>query len=243
MVRRRAAGWFVTLRGRRGTRGSVVDIFDEVEEDLRAERAQALFKRYGWLLIAFVVLVIGASGGWQGWRWWQAKRDMAAATAFLAAMRTAQAAGPSSDLASQKAAIGAFDQVAASAPDGYRTLARLRAAALQADTGDLAGAAALYDQVAADSSADPLLRDLASLLWAQRQLDTGDPARLEARLKPLAVPDNPWHALASENLALLDLRQGHTDAAKATLRGLAGDVTLPRDLRGRASGLLNRLGG
>jgi len=221
----------------------VVDIFDEVNEDLRAERAQALFKRYGWVLIALVLLVIGAAGGWQGWRWWQTKRDMAAGTAFLAAMNLTQTAGPATDAASRTAAIAAFDQVAATAPDGYRTLARLRAAALKADAGDLAGAAALYDQVAADSRADPLLRDLASLLWAQRQLDTGDPARLEARLKAVAVPDNPWHALASEDLALLDLRQGHTDAAKATLRGLASDVTLPQDMRGRASGLLNRLGG
>ena len=221
----------------------MVDIFDEVDEDLRAERAQALFKRYGWLLMALVLLVIGAAGAWQGWRWWQTKRDMAAGTAFVAAMNLAQTAGPATDAASRAKAIAAFDQVAATAPDGYRILARLRAAALKADAGDLAGAADLYDQVAADSSADPLLRDLASLLWAQRQLDTGDPARLEARLKALAVPANPWHALASEDLALLDLRQGHTDAAKATLRGLAGDVTLPQDMRGRASGLLNRLGG
>jgi hypothetical protein len=226
----------------------VVDIFDEVDEDLRAERAQALFKRYGWLLIALVLLVIAASGAWQGWRWWQAKRDMAAGTAFLAAMSLAQATGPeatgpTTDPASRKAAIAAFDQVAATAPDGYGTLARLRAAALKADAGDLAGATALYDQIAADSTADPLLRGLASLLWAQRQLDTGDPALLEARLKALAVPDNPWHALASEDLALLDLRQGHTDAAKAKLRTLAGDVSLPQDMRGRASGLLNRLGG
>ncbi len=226
----------------------MVDIFDEVEEDLRAERAQALLKRYGGLLIAAALLVIGAAGGWEAWRWWQAKRDMAAASAFLAAMSTAQTVGPqiagsSADAASHKAAIEAFDHVAATAPDGYRTLARLRAAALQADLGNLAAAAATYDQVAADSTADPVLRDLASLLWVQRQLDTGDPARLEARLKPLAEPDNPWHALASEDLALLDLRQGHTDAAKATLHRLAGDVTLPQDLRGRASLMLNRLGG
>ncbi len=66
---------------------------------------------------------------------------------------------------------------------------------------------------------------------------------LEARLKALAEPDNPWHALASEDLALLDLRQGHTAAAKVTLRRLASDVSLPQDLRGRASLLLNRLGG
>jgi hypothetical protein len=221
----------------------VVDIFDEVEEDLRAERAQALLKRYGGLLVALALLTVAAAAGWQAWHWWQAKRDLAAGTAFLAAMTTAQAVGPASDVASRKAAIAAFEQVAATAPDGYRTLARLRAAALEADAGDLAGAAALYDQVAGDSSADKLVRDLASLLWAQRQLDTADPARLEARLKALAEPDNPWHALASEDLALLDLRQGHTDAAKVTLRRLAGDLTLPQDLRGRASLLLSRLGG
>jgi hypothetical protein len=221
----------------------VVDIFDEVNEDLRAERAQALLKRYGGLIIAVALLIVAAAGGWQAWHWWQARRDMAAGTAFLAAMTAAQATGPAQDAASRTAAINAFDQVAATAPDGYRTLARLRAAALKADSGDIQGAAALYDQVSSDSAADPMLRDLASLLWAQRQLDTGDPARLEARLKALATPDNPWHALASEDLALLDLRQGHTDAAKTTLRRLAGDVTLPQDLRGRASGLLNRLGG
>ncbi len=226
----------------------MVDIFDEVDEDLRAERAQALLKRYGGLLIALALLAVGAAGGWQAWRWWQAKRDMAAATAFLAAMNTAQGVGPqiagaSGDATSRKAAIAAFDQVAATAPDGYRTLARLRAAALQADNGNLAGAAATYDQVAADTAADPVLRDLASLLWAQRQLDTADPARLEARLKVLEAADNPWHALASEELALLDLRQGHTDAAKATLRRLADDPSLPQDLRGRASLLLSRLGG
>ena len=137
----------------------MVDIFDEVEEDLRAERAQALLKRYAGLLIALALLTIGAAGGWQAWRWWQAKRDAAAGTAFLAAMTTAQAVGPASDEASRKAAIAAFEQVAATAPDGYRTLARLRAAALKADTGDAAGAAALWDQVAGDRSADPLLRD------------------------------------------------------------------------------------
>ena len=226
----------------------MVDIFDEVEEDLRAERAQALLKRYGGLLISLAVLVIGAAGGWQAWRWWETKRDMAAATAFLVAMSTAQTVGPqiagsAANVPSQKAAVEAFDHVAATAPDGYRTLARLRTAALLANLGNLAAAAATYDQVAADSTADPLLRELANLLWAQRQLDTGDPALLEARLKPLAEANSPWHALATEDLALLDLRQGHTAAAKATLHRLAGDVTLPQDLRGRASLLLNRLGG
>ena len=119
----------------------------------------------------------------------------------------------------------------------------LTTAALKADAGDLTGATALWDQVAADNAADPLLRDLASLLWAEHQIDHGDPALLESRLKVLTAPDNVWHALAEEQLALLDLRVGKTDQAKTTLRRLAQDTTAPSGVRGRAGGLLNRLGG
>ncbi len=41
------------------------------------------------------------------------------------------------------------------------------------------------------------------------------------RLKALAVPDNPWHAFAEEQLALLDLRLGKRDEAKTALSRLA----------------------
>ena len=66
---------------------------------------------------------------------------------------------------------------------------------------------------------------------------------LEARLKALAAPNNPWHALADEQLALLDLRQGKADQARTTLRRLAQDTTAPSGVRGRAGALLGRLGG
>jgi len=222
----------------------VVDIFDEVEEELRAERAQQLLKRYSGLIIAAALVIVGAAAGWQGWRWYQARQDAAAATEFLIAMNLADAgtsAGTSAT--SRTAATAAFANIAATAPEGYATLARLREAALKADAGDLQGAAALWDQVAADQSADPLVRDLASLLWAQRLLDKADPGQLEARLKALAVPDNPWHSLADEQLALLDLRLGKRDAAKTELSHLAADASAPNGVRARASALVGRLGG
>jgi hypothetical protein len=221
----------------------LVDIFDEVDEELRAERAQQLLKRYGGLIVAAVLVIVGAAAGWQAWRWYEARQDQAAAVEYLTAMTLADATAAGTNAASRTAAIAAFDRVAGNAPQGYRTLSRLREAALKADAGDLTGATALWDQVATDTSADPLLRDLASLLWVEHQIDSGDPATLEARLKALATPTNPWRPLAEEQLALLDMRQGKTDQAKATLRRLAQDVTAPNGVRGRATGLLNRLGG
>ena len=98
--------------------------------------------------------------------------------------------------AAKAAQLAILDQLAADAPQGYRTLARMRAAGLKADAGDVPGAVTLWNAVAADSSADPLLRDLASLMATERELDHGDPAQLEARLKPLAELGNPWSTLA-----------------------------------------------
>jgi len=219
----------------------LVDIFDEVDEELRAEKAQKLLKRYAGVIAAAALAVIGAAGGWQGWQWYQAKQDAAAATAFVSAASTADASD-TLDPAARVALGSAFDALAADAPDGYRILARLRSAALKADAGDVNGAAALWDQVAGDASADPLLRDLATLMWAQRQIDQGDPARLEARLKPLTEPGNAWRALAREQLALLEMRQGHTDAAKDAFRKLSQDVTAPAGVRSRATALLSRIG-
>jgi len=49
----------------------VPDIFDEISEDLRNDRAVGLAKRYGvWLLGACVAVLVGvgAQQGWQGYQ-------------------------------------------------------------------------------------------------------------------------------------------------------------------------------
>jgi hypothetical protein len=219
----------------------VVDIFDEVEEELREERMQEFLKKYAVLLIAACLLVVGSVAGWKAWSWYEERRDADAAGRYLAAALTTEAVGVAGP--NRQAASAAFAAVAADAPEGYRVLARLREAALRAQSGDLDGASALWDQVAADGSADPLLRDLASLTWCLYHAANGDPALLEGRLKPLAAPGNAWRSLAQEQLALLDLRQGRTEEAKTQLQRLTVDPTAPNGVRGRAGALLERMGG
>ena len=222
----------------------VVDIFDEVSEDLRAEKAQQLLKRYGGLLVLAAVMVVVAVAGWQAWRWRQTQQTNVVAAAFLEAMRNS-AGSPAADGAtpSRDQAIRQFDSLAATAPEGYRTLARLRAAALRATTGDLPGALTLWDQVSADTQADPLLRDVANLMWVQHQVDQGDPSAVEGRLAPLVAAGNPWRPLALEDQALLMMRTGQDAKARDILEQLRADPAAPDGVRGRASGLLTRLGG
>lgn len=221
----------------------MADIFDEIAEDLRAERARTMLRRYGALIIAVMVLVLAGVIASQGWRWQQGRLNARVADAYFVAMTQADAIPAAGDPEKRAAAAKAFLAVAADAQDGYRTLARLRAAGLEADGGDRNAALVLWDQVAADGNADPLIRDLASLLWVQHQADAGDPAALAARLAPLTRAENPWRALAQEQMALLDLRRGKLDDARGTLKQIAADISAPEGVRGRANGLLAGIGG
>jgi hypothetical protein len=220
-----------------GERIRVVDIFDEVEEDLRAERAKRLLERYAWLLIVVVVAIVGAATGWQLWNRHKNQQDATTAALYVGVQAALDQPGTA-----KAAQLAILDKLAADAPQGYRTLARMRAAGLKADAGDVPGAVALWNAVAADSNADPVLRDLASLLATERELDHADPAQLEARLKPLAELGNPWATLAEEQLAMLDLRQGRVEEARKKLQVLTFDSNTPTGLRARASALLTGLG-
>ena len=220
----------------------MADIFDEIGDELRAERARKLLARYGWVLVVLAVAVVAAAGALQWRRDQQRRQDEAAGGAFLAAMAESTSPAPGGAAApARKEAEDAFEHLATTAPESYRTLARLRLAALQAGS-DPAAALQAWDAVAHDDRADPVLRGLATLLWAGHQIDAGDPATVEARLRPLADGAGPWRPMAQEKLAWLDLRTGKDDDARGLLRTLAADPLAPQGVRARAGGLLAQLG-
>ena len=207
----------------------------EVREDVRRDRALELWRKYGKYAIGLVLAAIIAAAAVVGWRDYQqaqrAKHGMIYAEA-LDLVREGQTG----------AAIAAFNNLAVDAGRGYAELARLQQAALLARDGNGAGAAAIYEQLASDTGADRMFRDLALILLALTTADTADPAELGRRLEPLTAKDNPWRFSALEVTALLAQNSGDTARAEEIFKSLADDVTAPRQVRARASAMLASLG-
>ena len=214
------------------------DIFDEVAEDLRAERLRQLLRRYGGVFVLAAVVVVVGAGSYEAWRWYDGRQTGTTAQTFMAATKLADA-GPKAD---PQRAAALFADVAAHGNASYRTLALLREAGLKDQAGDVASASKLWDQVAQDGAADRMLRDFASLQWATANVDAGDTGLVSAHLQTLTAPENAWHSMALEMQALLALRQNQPDSARDTLQRLAADSTTPQGVRQQATNLLAQLG-
>ena len=133
----------------------MADIFHEVDEEVRRERLKKLWDRYSIYIIALAVLFVAGIAAWRGYEYWEGKKAAAAGTAFESAMTL----GESGKHAEAEAA---FAKIAAEAPSGYRTLARLQAAAELAQS-KRAEAVKAYDAIAADASVGSTLQDLAAV--------------------------------------------------------------------------------
>ena len=208
----------------------------EVDEELRRDRIAMLWRRYGTLVLTIAVLIVVGTAAKVGWDQWRQRAGAAEALRFAAAER-AMGAGQGTDAAQQ------FATLAADGDTGFAALARLKEAEAKLGQKDEAGALTALDQLAATKGDDTILRDLATLLAAERRLDKADPAELTKTLEPLAAGDLPWRHQARELLALAAIRAGDLDKARSLLGDLSREVGVPPSQQRRAAELLQAIGG
>ena len=203
----------------------------EVEEELRRERMQELWNRYGtYFLIAAIALVAAV---W-GVRFYNDRKAAAAAAAGASFNEALQLAEKSK----AEEARAAFEKIASGGPAGYAALARLQLAAAAAKAGDRAKAATEYAALADDKGADATLRSLAALNLAMLKVGDGAFTEVENRLNDLAADTSPWRSNAREMIAVGALKAGQTEKARSALERILADAEAPPSVRERSQILL-----
>ncbi len=212
---------------------------DEVTDEVRRDKLFALMKRYGWIAILAVVLLVAGAA----YNEWRKAQDIARAEALGDSLLAALALPDSS------AQIAALEKI--TPRDDARAVvalllggeARPGADGAPASADAQAAAAKALQSVIDDARLPQLYRDLARLKLVMLEGPKMDKATRLAALKALDVPGAPFRLLAEEQLAVIDIENGDQAAAIARLKDIVADNGTSARLRQRAMQVIVALGG
>lgn len=206
----------------------------EVDDAVRQDRLLALWRSYGRLLIAAVVLGLMAFGGYIFWQHRQVESSGVVAEKADKMLEVAAGGGvPDAKL---------MAELSDASQPGYRAGAALTHAAMAVQKGDLKLGAKLYGDIAANESFAQPYRDLALVRQVALAFDTMKPQDVVDRLKPLAIDGEPWFGSAGEMTAIAYMKMGKRDLAGATYAALAKAKSVPPTIGSRARQMAGLLG-
>lgn len=204
---------------------------DEVTEEVRRDRLFATMKKYAWIPILLIVAIVGGAA----WSEYQKAQSKAAAEQLGDDIIAALAGNEPTERAA------ALQGITTGTPGGA-AIVQLLAAAAQANSGDTATARTGLETVAQNGDTAEIYRQIASfktLTMPDNGLSADD---RRVQFEAMAQPGSLLRLLAEEQLALIDLSEGQTDAAIVRLQAILQDAEVSNDLQRRVSQVIVALG-
>ncbi len=205
---------------------------EEVNEEVRRDRLYGFLRRYGWIPVLAVIVIVGGAA----WTEYTKAQTRAQAERLGDAMLAALSANDSAD---RVTALAAIDP---GVPSSVAVL-RLMTASEQAQAGNIPDAVQTLNILATDGDVPEIYRQIAQFKSLTLQGDTTPVADRRLALDAMAQPGNPLRLLAVEQLALVDIEQGDAEAAIARYQSIISDAEATSDLQQRAGQVIVALGG
>jgi hypothetical protein len=208
------------------------DIFQEVEEDVRRERYEQLWTKYGNYIIAAAAFIVLAVGGYQAWSAYDTSQRQVVSDQYEAAQQVA-ASGKAAEAEAQ------FAELSKSGYSGYATLSKFNLVATYLAQNKRDPAIVVLRELI--ESSDSAVSAAARLRLAWLEADARPRPDIEGILGPLTAADSPWRHAAAEVLAYSELKGGSRIQAEADYLKLSQEAEAAPGLRQRAGALAQYL--
>jgi len=212
----------------------VADLFQEIDDELRQDKASRLWRVYGKYVVGAAIVIIMSVGGYKFWQQKQLDDGEKASIAYEAAL----ARSASGDY---KGAIDQLNEEEIGTAAGYAALSQMQKANLAMKINDFEAALITFKEIAENDKYPQSIKEWASFRYVavrvEKQIDSNASADLDA----LIATDSPWRFLAKEIKAIKEIETGNKSGAKAIFSELADDENAPERLRVRAAEFLKTL--
>lgn len=205
----------------------MADLFKEVDEDLRREKLEKLWKKFAPLIIGAAVIFIGGMAGRVYWLDYQEQQRIAESDRYQAALLELTTGR-------EREALDALQGIAVTSQYGYDLLADLQAASLLIQERRVDEGLSTYESISSNADFDQRYRDYAALLAGMVVLDQTRYDEAAVRLEPLAYGAGYWAYSARELLGLMAMERKDWAGAEATFLEISLDPEAPAELQGRA---------
>ncbi|WP_254054361.1 tetratricopeptide repeat protein [Sphingorhabdus sp. EL138] len=199
----------------------------EVDDAVREDDLKNFGRRYGIGIGVAVVVGLASLAGWIFYNNSLEEESGLRSEEYVAAIDSVKRNN-------LDGAATALESLEEANQEGYKAAAKLMQANIALEKQDAKAAIAGYQAIVADSELPQPFRDLALIRQTTAEFDTLEPQAVIDRLKPLAVPGNPWFGSAGEMVALSYLNLEKTDLAGPLFAQLAKDDNVPPTIRSRA---------
>ena len=208
----------------------------EVNEELRSDQANALWKKYGKLIIGGAVAIVLGVAGNVGYKNWVDSQAAASGDIFLEALTHARE-GRNDE------ALAAFDQLKADGYGSYPVLAKMRAATVIAEQGNAEDAISEFLSVANDGSVADALKDVAQIRAGYLMVDVSSYDEVAAQVEVLTNTTNTMRHSAREILGLSAFKANDYARAKDWFTLVVEDTSTPQQIAARAQVILDLIAG
>lgn len=204
----------------------------EVDEEVQREKMRALWQKYRFAVIGFVVGVLLVTIGTEIYHSWREKVSLRESDAFENATILAYTGETDK-------AMGILEELATTGKTGYAPLAKLKLVGVYMAQNKMDQALNSLKALANDTDVPTPIRSVATITYVGHAFDQEKPADLQAMLKPLLGSNSAFAASAAELSAALYLKEGNTQEAVNVLNQALNNPEASQVVKQRLTQLLS----
>lgn len=205
----------------------------EVDEDVKNDNLKALWEKYGFAIIAFVVLAVSLTISFDQIKNWRIAQNQRHTEEYIAATQV-QKDNPENTIA-------ALQQISQNNQGIFSDFARLQIANVLLNQDKVEEALVALESIVNDKQVNDEVKHVALVKLATYKLDTMERSEFEQLLQPLLNENTSWTPIAQDLLAVSAIKNGDIDTARSIYENVLKIEDLPEGFKAKIQDMLSSI--
>ena len=203
--------------------------FDEVDEEVRNERFKELMNKYGVYILAFLILALSLTVGYEKIALWRQHKSEQANIQYVKAL------AKTDDYNNN---IAELENIVATENGLYKDIAYLQIANILLDNNETDKALEVLNKIVKDDTTSAKIKEIAAIKIATYKVDTATFEEINSLLAPIVAKNGAWSLVAKELLAMSAIHNNDIEKAKSIYQELLINGNISVDLKTRINDML-----